>query len=178
MKKADIRKEMLTKRSCIEDREKKNSDIMSRLLSLKAYKKAQTIMVYMSCRGEADTLKIIEKSIDDGKKLCAPVCIDKKTMVAKSFDDLSQLIKGAYGILEPVGDIVKNIDLILVPGVAFNENLHRIGYGAGYYDRFLKETTAKSVGLFYEMQKAEFLADETDVSLDIIITENKIYGGK
>ena len=63
MKKADIRKEMLTKRSCIEDREKKNSDIMSRLLSLKAYKKAQTIMVYMSCRGEADTLKIIEKSI-------------------------------------------------------------------------------------------------------------------
>ena len=106
-------------------------------------KKAQTIMVYMSCRGEADTLKIIEKSIDDGKKLCAPVCIDKKTMVAKSFDDLSQLIKGAYGILEPVGDIVKNIDLILVPGVAFNENLHRIGYGAGYYDRFLsvRDTT-------------------------------------
>ncbi len=178
MTKAEIRKEILPKREKIENREKKNSDIMSRLLSLDAYKKAKTIMVYLSYRGEVDTLKIIETIKKDGKNLCAPVCENKTLMVAKSFESIKDLKKGAYGILEPCGKAVKDIDLILVPGVAFNEKRHRIGYGAGYYDRFLKENKAKNIGLFYEMQKADFINDETDVSLDIIITENKIYGGK
>ena len=175
MSKAELRKELLAKREKIQKKDEKDRDIMSQLISLNEYKDAKTIMVYMSYRGEVETSELIEKMLQDKKSLCAPVCTDKHNMVAKSFCGLEDFSRGAYGILEPTGEIQKNIDLILVPGVAFNERLHRIGYGAGYYDRFLKENKAYTVGLFYEMQKADFSEDETDVCLDIIITENKIY---
>ncbi len=178
MTKAEIRKEILKKRELIKNRKQKNRDILLRLFSTDAYKNAKTIMVYLSYRGEVDTLAIIEKMISDGKILCAPVCINKTEMVAKKITSLNDLKTGAYGILEPCGEEIKSIDLIIVPGVAFNEKLHRIGYGAGYYDRFLKENKTFTLGLFYEMQKASFLAEETDVRLDAIITENRIYGGK
>ena len=178
MTKAEIRKEILAKRKTVENKNKKDLNIMSKLLTLNAYKNAKRVMVYLSFGGEVDTINLINKMLKDGKNLCAPVCLDKQKMVAKSFNSLIDLKKGAYGILEPCGKIVNTVDLILVPGVAFNEERHRIGYGAGYYDRFLKENKARTIGLFYEMQRACFLQDETDVSLDMIITENKIYGGK
>ncbi len=175
MTKREIRKEKIEKRKSIENRQQKDKKIAEMLIESDFYKKAQTIMVYMSYNGEVSTDELIEIMLKDGKTLCAPVCIDKETMIAKSFTQISEFSKGMYGIKEPKGEKVSDIDLVIVPGVAFNEEKHRIGYGAGYYDRFLENTNAISCGLFYQMQKADFTADETDKKLDYVITEERNY---
>lgn len=174
MTKSEIRKEKISGRKAIKNREQKDKKIAERLLTSDFYKKAQTVMVYISCNGEVDTGMMIEEMLADGKILCAPVCIDKETMVARKFSSADELIPGAYGILEPAGDLAEKIDLVIVPGVAFNEELHRIGYGAGYYDRFLEKSKALTCGLFYEMQRADFRPCETDKKLDYIITEERV----
>lgn len=175
MTKGEIRKKVLGLRHDVDERSKKDNEILLRLTETQIYKKAKTIMAYISYNSEVDTLFLIDKMIKDGKTLCAPKCMDEHTIEARKFADKSQLKPGAYGILEPIGEKVLNIDLIIVPGVAFNERCHRIGYGAGYYDRFLEKTKAISCGLFYEDQKADFQEEKTDIGLDYIITEKNIY---
>lgn len=175
MTKEEIRKETLKKRKNIENKEKKDGVILNTLISQQFYKNAQSIMTYISYNGEVDTHKLIKKMLLDKKSLYAPACISKTEMEARAFSSFSDLSVGAYGILEPKGKIRADFDLIVVPGIAFSENLHRIGYGAGYYDRFLKEKKAVAVGLFYEIQKCEFESDPYDLSLDYIITEENIY---
>lgn len=175
MTKDEIRKETLKKRKNVTERDKKDEKIFKTLMNQQFYKSAKSIMTYISYNSEVDTHKLIEKMLLDEKNLYAPCCISKTEMEARRFECFSDLSVGAYGILEPVGEIATDFDLIIVPGVAFSENLHRIGYGAGYYDRFLKEKNTLAVGLFYEIQKCEFLADSCDYPLDYIITEEKIY---
>jgi len=174
MTKAEIRKKTLKKRKNVTNRDKKNEKILNALTSQDFYKNAKTVMTYISFGDEVDTHALIKKMLGE-KCVCAPKCITKTEMEARSFSDFSDLSAGAYGILEPNGKVVTDFDLIIVPGVAFNKDLHRIGYGAGYYDRFLSENKAVTVGLFYEVQKCDFLKDEYDYPLDYIITEEKIY---
>lgn len=175
MTKDEIRKEKLLMRKNIENKIDKDAIILNTLTNQQFYKSAKSIMTYISYNGEVDTHKLIKKMLLDEKSLYAPKCVSKNEMEARSFLSLSDLVSGAYGILEPVGDVCQDFDLIIVPGVAFSESLHRIGYGAGYYDRFLKGKKAVTVGLFYEIQKCEFIADSCDYPLDYIITEENIY---
>lgn len=175
MTKDEIRKETLKKRKIVTNRNEKNEKIIKTLINQQFYKNAKTIMTYVSYNDEVDTHKLIEKMLDDKKILCAPRCISKTEMEARKFESLSDLSVGAYGILEPAGEVIEDFDLIIVPGVGFSENLHRIGYGAGYYDRFLKGKKAVTAGLFYELQKCDFQDDTFDCPLDYIITEEKIY---
>lgn len=174
MTKNEIRKEKISQRKSIKNREQKDKKIAERLMASGFYQNSQTIMVYISYNGEVDTHLLISNMLKEGKTLCAPVCIDHETMVARKFSSMEELAEGAYGISEPQGEVAEGIDLIIVPGVAFNKELHRIGYGAGYYDRFLEKNKALTCGLFYEMQKADFLPDATDKKLDYIITEERI----
>jgi len=174
MTKAEIRKQILKRRKNITDRDKKNEKILNALTSQDFYKNAKTVMTYVSFGDEVDTHALIKKMLGE-KCVCAPKCISKTEMEARTFSSFSDLSVGTYGILEPTGEVLCDFDLIIVPGVAFNENLHRIGYGAGYYDRFLSGNKAVTVGLFYEIQKYDFKADEYDYPLDYIITEEKIY---
>ena len=175
MTKKEIRKEILIKRQNIEKRDEKNLRILKRLTSCDFFKNARRVMVYISYRGEVDTKALIEEMFSMGKSLCAPVCIDKETMIAREFSSLSELTSGAYGIPEPTGKETDDIDLVIVPGVAFCEDGYRIGYGAGYYDRFLKNSNAVTCGLFFEEQKKDFQPDSHDKKLDYIITDEKIY---
>lgn len=175
MTKDEIRKETLKKRKNVTERDQKDEKIFKTLINQQFYKSAKSIMTYISYNGEVDTHKLIEKMLLDEKSLYAPKCVSKTEMEARKFERFSDLSVGAYGILEPVGDVCQDFDLIIVPGVAFSESLHRIGYGAGYYDRFLKGKKAVTVGLFYEIQKCEFIADSCDYPLDYIITEENIY---
>lgn len=175
MTKGEIRKETLKKRKNVTERDQKDEKIFKTLINQQFYKSAKSIMTYISYNGEVDTHKLIEKMLLDEKCLYAPKCVSKTEMEARKFEKISDLSVGAYGILEPLGDTSEDFDLIIVPGVAFNESLHRIGYGAGYYDRFLKGKKAVTVGLFYEIQKCEFESDPYDLSLDYIITEKAIY---
>ncbi len=175
MTKELLRKKLLEERKNLKNKAEKDASILNALINQDFYKNAKTVMVYVSYQSEVDTRALIEKMLLDGKKLASPKCISKHEMEARAFFSFSELSRGAYGILEPSGEIIKDFDLIIVPGVGFSDRLHRIGYGAGYYDRFLKDHSAVSVGLFYEAQKCDFKEGEFDHPLDFIITESKIY---
>ena len=172
--KSTLRKKMIQARENIENKAEKSKQIAKNLMEQPFFETAQTIMVYLSIDSEVDTLELTKKMLLLGKRLCAPVCMAGGVMVAKSFSSLDELTSGRYGILEPQGDEVFDIDLILVPGLGFNERFHRIGYGAGYYDRFLSNTSAVTCGLFYDDQRADFLEEPHDLPLDYIVTETKI----
>ena len=151
--KSEIRKKHIEIRKNINDKSEKSEKIMNTLFSAQFYKKATSIFVYVSTKDEVDTHILIERMLADGKTLSAP----------------------KFGILAPTGDEMEQIDLIIVPGVAFSEDLHRLGYGGGYYDRFLENSDAVSCGLFFEEQKGSFPTDAHDIPLDFIITEEKTY---
>ena len=177
-----LRKQYLTLRqSKTEDELLQSSEkIIENLYKVTKFNNAKTIMVYVSFRGEVNTLPLIEELLRQNKRICVPLCNSKDcSMTAreiKNFDDLSS---GNYGILEPTPSApeipANEIDFIIVPGCAFSENGHRIGYGKGYYDRFLKNTKATTCGLCYDFSLAETLPfEETDVPLDLIITQTRI----
>ena len=173
--KKELRKKMLVIRDGIKDKEQKSNKIAQRLTNCDFYHKAQTIMVYMSFGSEAKTDGLIKKMLSDGKRLCAPVCVDKHTLEARELHSIEECVSGAYGILEPVGEKVADIDLVIVPGVAFDKNMHRLGYGAGYYDRFLAQCKAVSCGVFFSEQETLITPDEYDKELDYIVTDEEIY---
>ncbi|MBO5733782.1 MAG: 5-formyltetrahydrofolate cyclo-ligase [Clostridia bacterium] len=173
--KKELRKRMLKIRDGIKDKEQKSNKIAEMLTNCDFYKKAQSIMVYMSFGSEVKTAGLIQKMLSDGKKLCAPVCVDKHTLEAREFHSIDECVAGTYGISEPVGKRVTDIDLVIVPGVAFGKNMHRLGYGAGYYDRFLAQINAVSCGVFFSEQESLITPDEYDRELDYIVTDEKIY---
>lgn len=172
--KAALRKELIKTRENIENKDQKSAKIAKNLLCQPFFQWAETVMVYVSYRNEVDTYALIDEMLARGKKLCAPVCKSGGVMVAKEFGALSELECGAYGILEPQGKEIRDIDLVIVPGVGFNDDFHRIGYGAGYYDRFLANFSGVTCGLFYDEQRAEFCAEPHDLPLDYIITQTQI----
>ncbi len=173
--KNNLRKKYLEIRKNIKNKEEKSKIIRDTLLSCPFYKKATSIMVYVSTNNEVDTHFLIKEMLADGKKLSAPKCLDGGKMEARKFSDVSELVPDKFGILAPVGERCEKIDLVIVPGVAFSDDLHRLGYGGGYYDKFLKDNSAITCGLFFCEQKAEIAPEEYDIPLDFIITDTKIY---
>ena len=147
------------------------------------YKKAQSIFIYVSVNSEADTRKIIEKALTDGKTICVPKVISKKQgMIAVKINSLDELSPGAYNIPEPSKYDKQfdghDIDLILLPGLAFDECGGRIGYGGGFYDRFISNTGEDTVkiGLAYEFQIFDkVICFEYDAVIDGIITEKSVH---
>lgn len=153
---------------------KRSGIIQDRLFSSSEYKKAKTIMFYVSFGSEVDTSGMIKESLKD-KTVCVPVVKGNKIIpsVIKSINELDK--KNKYGIPEPseIKEIDKNkIDIAIIPGVAFDKANSRIGYGKGYYDGFLKGFKGKTVGLAFKLQVLEIIPkDEWDVKLDKVICE-------
>ena len=181
--KQELRKKFLALRSAQDESTLKKSSaiIIKNLYDREEYKKAQIIMIYVSYRGEVETHSLIKAALEDGKRVCVPLCDSKSpTMTAREIKSLAELKSGAYGILEPDDNspvIAKSeIDFVVVPGCAFSKSGHRIGYGKGYYDRFLSDTSAVKCGLCYDFAFTDELPfEQTDIPLDMIITENNIY---
>jgi len=161
--------------------------IARKITALEAFKKSGIIMAYMDFRNEVATMDLIKFCITHNKKVALPRIECSETGLKDIFayeinDVLSDTEPGFYGIMDPVRkaeNLVSpdKIDIVLVPGVAFSEDRYRIGYGAGYYDRFLKKVRADciKVGMAFEFQVLEKIpAEEHDVPLDIIITERRI----
>lgn len=180
MDKNELRKNIMALRNSMNMEEKASQDsrIFKNVVSSKYYNEATILMVYVSFGLEVDTKCIIEHALENNKIVCVPKIINKREgMKAIRIESLDELIKNKFGILEPVNFqkevCAKDIDLFLVPGLAFDNLGGRIGYGAGYYDRFLKEAKDKSfkIGLAYNFQVIEKVPMmENDVYLDAIIT--------
>jgi 5-formyltetrahydrofolate cyclo-ligase len=179
LEKQKVREQMLEKRSAMSKEEvaEKSAEIVRKLVALPEFEKARSVMLYSSVRNEVITDKAIEEARRLGKKVMLPVTnTAEKKIYACEFREGEKLTKGPYGISEPERKIaVENIDLVLVPGIAFDREGGRIGCGFGYYDVFLKTTSAKKVGLSFDSHIVEKLPQkEYDVVMDAVISEKQV----
>lgn len=176
MTKEQLRKTCLALRAHLPQREQADKAIATRLFDAPFYASCKTVMTFLSYKSEPDTFGIVARMLLDGKTVCAPVCYAGGRMDAFAFCDINDLTPSPLGILEPPKDkliLPDEIDLNLVPGCCFNAAGHRIGYGGGYYDRYLKTFKGITCGLFYDCLETEFTAEETDIPLHYIITEKR-----
>ena len=159
-----------------EDRNRKSKLIKDKLLRNKVFKKAKVVMFYVAFGGEVNTEEMIREAKKAGKLICVPVYRkDKETMQPAIFEDHAKLKKGPYGVLEPVTEIYvlpEDLDLVIVPGLAFDKKGRRLGRGKGCYDRFLRtlSESSSSIGLAFDFQVLPLVhTAKHDVSVNNII---------
>ena len=162
--------------------EEKSRRITELLTALPEYEDADRIMAYADYNHEVITRYIIEQSWKDGKEVAVPKVFGKD-MVFYRLTDFSQLESGYFGIPEPKedGETVSWEDAMMVmPGVAFDENCNRVGYGGGFYDRFVeKHPGIRRVAVGFSFQIiSEVPTEPTDIRPQVIVTEEKIYRDK
>ena len=157
-----LRRKMRAARKACTDRVTRNDCLLQRLMALSVYQKAQCVLSYVSFGTEADTLRILERVLADGKVLYVPKCVpNTNRMVFYRISALRDLLPGAYGILEPKEAEAYQDDanaLCLVPGLAFSANGARLGYGKGYYDTFFAQHPVLKLGLSARAASADAAA--------------------
>ncbi len=179
--KNELRKKYKLKRGLLTDAEVKEKSICASniFLESKIYKNAKNIMLYAPLGNETDTTHIMNRAFDEDKVVILPVTDEKNCEITPCYvKNGEKLLKGAFSIDEPmekrVADISK-IDVILVPGIVFDKNGRRVGFGKGCYDRFLKNTSALKIGFCYDFQICDKIpAEEHDITVDFLITEKEI----
>ena len=181
LKKKKLREEILQKLHNIskEEKERKVKILKEKLFSLEEFKKATCIMFYVSKHYEVDTHEMIDESIAMGKKVVVPITLkEEKTLKPSELKNREkELIEGHYGIHQPgEGHIrpvpLENVDLMVVPGLAFARSGHRLGHGGGYYDRFLEKAppTVFTVGLAFDFQVVDELPTHaTDIPVNKVL---------
>lgn len=178
MEKSLLRKRFLEIRDSLSPQEKSflSSKIKENLFGLEEFKLAGSILFYASTRSEVETLPMLKEALAEKRCFLPKVSGDElKLFQVKSLSDLSP---GYYGILEPntaAEAELKEIELIIVPGVVFSRDGRRIGYGRGFYDRLLKKSQAIKIGLCFSCQLAEEIPkNQQDQRVDKIITEDEV----
>jgi len=161
----------------------KSNKIMKKLFALSEFKKAKSIMFYVSFNNEVNTHKMISKALKLKKEIYVPITNFKSKRLSISrirrFPDGLRASK--YGILEPTRqarDIYKRnrLDIIVVPGVVFDRQGNRIGYGGGFYDRLLKRMEALKIGIAFDFQVYRNIPTDTnDQKIDMVITEKGTF---
>ena len=181
--KKQIRKLIISKRDNL-DKDLKNvydEKIKNNLINKDMFIKSQNIFIYVGFGSEINTSQYIEEFLSINKNILIPRTeIETKKMDAVKIHNLNDLQKDKYGILEPKKSLPAfskdKIDLVILPGVAFSESGDRIGYGGGYYDRYLKSlnNNIPKVALCYEFQIQNNLISEIhDIKADYVITEER-----
>lgn len=154
------------------------SRIAESFIGSEIFRRARVIFTYVSVGTEADTRSIINAALGSGKTVAVPVCdTSSHSMTFHRIGSLDCLVAGAYGIPVPDGTpIAENADICIVPGLAFSPDGSRLGYGGGYYDRFLSAHSMTKVGLCAEALIFDRLpCESTDIPVDMIFTEHRIY---
>ena len=163
---------------------KKSSEIKNALYSLPEFQKAKNIMFYVSFNSEVDTKEIIKQLLTKKEKsVIVPFVLKNNPILQLSeLKNFNELEPKTFGILEPKDSYIREfnhekLDIVLIPGMVFDEFGHRIGYGYGYYDRFLKKLKShtQKIGLAYDFQVFDKIPEEIhDIPVDIIVTETRI----
>lgn len=181
--KAILRDHYRELRRGLSQKEKSASDaaLAAQFIQSEYYRQCRRLFLYISLPAEVDTAPILQTAWRDGKEVAAPVCLpETHRMVFYRIGGEDDLVCGHYGIREPdsrrCAPLVPDKDsLCLVPGFAFDVNGCRLGYGGGYYDRFLVDFPGKTVGLCREKWLAEHLpADCYDLPVQAVVMENSI----
>lgn len=164
---------------------KSNSNIITqKLLDLDYIKNAKTIMLYLDFNNEVMTSDLVIKLIDSGKKVASPVTIlSEKKLIPYQITDLKNGIQySTYNIREPKPECcsiidINDLDVIIIPAVAYDKDCYRLGYGGGFYDRFLQNINLNTItiGVAFDLQVFDKIPKEAhDAQLDYIITESRI----
>ncbi|MDY0236070.1 MAG: 5-formyltetrahydrofolate cyclo-ligase [Gudongella sp.] len=182
MDKITLRKKILSERAQIPLLTRQNySERINKLIkSTSYYKNSKTIMCFLSFSHEVDTHNFIKEAITEGKRIIVPVSIhEPRELIPSELRDFDELEIGYYNILTPKKQFIRpiakeEIELIIVPGVVFDSHGFRVGYGGGYYDRFLLDVskTVPKISIGFGMQIIEQVPRESfDIPVDMIITE-------
>lgn len=180
--KAEIRKNNIRNRKQIakDDVEYASERICERIIKKEWFNKNSSLFVYSACNNEVDLDKVIKEALNKGIKIAFPRVREYCEMDFFWINDMSGLQKGSYNIMEPSLDceiaIPDENTWVLVPGVAFScENGYRIGYGKGYYDRYLSNfSEVHTIGIAYESQLVEaWETEKNDIAMKQIITEKR-----
>lgn len=165
---ARIRHRLLQKTELVKS--EKSAIIKDKLFNEEAFKRANAVMFYVSLKDEVDTIPMIDEAVRTGKRVCVPVILmDEKRLIAGEIHDRSEdLERQHFGIYQPKAGKVKevplkDIDLVVVPGVAFDKKNVRLGRGHGYYDKFLSclPSATKTIGLAFDFQLIEELPHDS-----------------
>lgn len=181
--KTELRRQYKAMRLAMEDEDKAHRDekIFEKLKTLWAFRDCDTLYTYVSTPIEVDTKKIIEYCLQTGRRVAVPLCGEVTgEMDFYYIDSLSQLSPGHFGVWEPEADESRRADgksgLCLVPGLSFDKEGYRLGYGKGYYDRFLSAFGGQSVGLCYEeCIRSGLVHGRYDKTIPTVVTDKRIY---
>ena len=189
LRKKEIREQAHANRKEQPGKDEVSREIVEKFLDLPEYAAAQTVMFYVDVRTEVKTREFLAVALTHGKKIVVPYCVDGELELfwLQSMDELSL---GMYKILEPRAELrglpekavsAFNLDLVMVPGVAFDRRGARMGHGFGYYDKLLEHTRPNTplVALAFECQLFEEIPTAAhDIFMDKIVTEAAIYEGR
>lgn len=183
--KARIRQEMHERRrdQSAAEAADKGGAILRRLMTLQEYQNAHLVHSFVSMPGEIDTRGLIEEALSSGRRVAVPVVRKgRRNLLHSEIKTLSDLRpEGKWGLYQPPPDGIhpvapEEIDLVIVPGLAFDLNGNRVGFGAGYYDRFLTDVRAPKVAVAYAFQMlSEVPVTAQDVRMDLVVTEEKVH---
>ena len=178
--KSELRKQVLQEMKAIPREQKQAMDqaLTERFLNHPFYQEAKVIATYLSFPHEFQTQELIEQALKDGKKVLIPKTYPKGRMEFVVYNP-QQLAKTSFGLLEPQGDLEvvepSQIDLIHVPGLAFTTEGYRIGYGGGYYDRYLEHFAGHTMSTIYPCQVQEFNFENHDIPVqEVLIYEGNL----
>lgn len=184
--KKELRREILAQLLSLtkDEIKRRSSDVEKNLSKLPIYRDSEVIMVYYPLRGEVDILEMIRKDLKN-KRFCFPVMdLEAKDLTIFEVKDLEHdFIPGPYSVKEPDPKQTKEvdareIDVLIVPGLAYDRQRNRLGRGAGFYDRFIKKLkpSTKKIGLAFELQILDNLPIHLihDQKVDVVISENII----
>lgn len=181
--KQSIREKIRSLRIALDNRPERSQRILDRLIALPRYQSAETVLAYVGHRSEVQTLPLIEQRLRDSEPTVVPWCEDGRLRLFR-LESLDDLETGRYGISEPRRDLrsetsrmvpLSDIDVILVPGIAFDRSGGRLGQGKGYYDKLLQEARPRAtlIGLAFNCQIVDEVPREAhDVPMDLIVTES------
>jgi 5-formyltetrahydrofolate cyclo-ligase len=188
VRKQQIREQAHANRNAQENKDEVSREIVARCMTLPEYQRAKTVLFYIDVRSEVRTRNDLENALLSGKKIVVPYCVDGELELFH-LENNEELAIGMYKILEPKTELrsvaskkvdVKEIDLIIVPGVAFDRRGGRTGHGKGYYDKLLEHARPDTplVALAFECQIFdEIPMQDHDVFMDKVVTEKATYDG-
>lgn len=186
--KKSIREQAHAARQAQPDKDGVSQQVMARVMQLPEYQRAKTVMFYVDVRTEVRTRQALPEALASGKRVVIPYCVDGELELFH-LESMDELEVGMYRILEPKAELrsvpakrtpVEELDLILVPGVAFDRRGGRTGHGKGYYDKLLEHALSATplVALTFECQLfPEIPMQDHDIYMDKVVTESAVYEG-
>ena len=183
--KKELRKQYIELRKNIHNKDLKSDIIFNKIINLEEYKSSKTIAIYKSMKDEINTKKLIEYSFCNKKTVVLPRVEGNNMDFYKINSLYDKFETSKLGVEEPISDInniiePSKIDLIIVPGICFDIYKNRLGFGKGFYDRFLCNTKIKKIAICFEeqiMKNTRLPITNNDIKMDIIVTDGRIING-